>query len=195
MATRGIGPALIWLGVAALAGCRPGSAGTSPTVTPAPSTPSPSTPSSPPVSAPATGVPSRAEIARVMARTAEAGTPEEHFVPGDRPRTAPDGQGGTLTAVIGQRHPTSDGHGQIVFFWHGTRFLGWDSVFESDSITRVAPAGNGFRATYTRYAANDPECCASLPPVTLAYRWTGQRLASSGTPPVHGRPIRVRLLS
>jgi hypothetical protein len=109
--------------------------------------------------------------------------------------TIDDGQGGTLTAAVGQRYPTADAHGQLVFFWHGTRFLGLDSVRESDSITRLSGTRTGaFRVTYPHYASKDAECCPSLPPVTVLYRWNGQRLSASGTPPLHSTPIRVHLL-
>jgi hypothetical protein len=143
----------------------------------------------------ASGVPSLPAIQRVMAQTVELANATEHFVNDGGPKTVPDGHGGTLTAAIGQRYPTADGHGQLIFFWHGTHFLGWDAPQESTSITHLAPAGAGaFRVSYLRYAPNDAECCPSLPPVTLDYHWTGQAFTASGTPPQHGQPVRVRLL-
>jgi hypothetical protein len=129
-----------------------------------------------------------------MAGTREVAAPTEHFVPDRRPVSIADGYGGTLTAAVGQRYPTVDAHGQLVFFWHGTRFLGLDSVRVSDTIIGLRRGSTGtFRVTYAHYAPEDAECCASLRPVTVAYRWTGSRLAASGTPPVRGRPIRVHV--
>lgn len=45
------------------------------------------------------------------------GLTSEHFVPWGM-RTAADGKGGWITAVIANRYPTADAHGMIVFFWH-----------------------------------------------------------------------------
>lgn len=209
----GTGPAAVrWAALMALAaavptGCRARPAATdhaapsppAPTATasPAATTPSP-TPPAPRAStaspAPATGTPSRSAIRRLMARTTEVAAPEGHFVLDREPVSVADGYGGTLTAAVGQRYPTADAHGQLVFFWHGTRFLGLDSVSESDTINdlRHGPTGT-FHVTYAHYAPSDAECCPSLRPVTVAYHWNGSRLAASGTPPVHGTPLRVHV--
>ncbi|MGI5224393.1 LppP/LprE family lipoprotein [Actinoallomurus sp. CA-142502] len=169
-----------------------------PTVTATPTATASATPDTPPashpVTAPATGVPSRSAIRRVMARTTEVATSEGHFVLDQGPVSVADGYGGTLTAAVGQRYPTADAHGQLVFFWHDTRFLGLDSVRESDTITGLRRGTAGaFRVTYAHYAPSDAECCASLPPVTVAYRWTGSRLVASGTPPLRGTPLRIHV--
>ena len=140
--------------------------------------------------------PSKAAIAAVMAETVEVITPSEHFVPAGKPVSASDGAGGALTAEIGQRFPTADGYGQLVFFWHDGRFLGWDSRYESMSIMRLRSAGpRTFKVTYAHYAANDPAYDPSLPPVTVSYRWRHQRLIASATPPNRSFPgLEVRLL-
>ncbi|MCO5994782.1 LppP/LprE family lipoprotein [Actinoallomurus rhizosphaericola] len=203
--------AVVLLAVVAATGCRseerpaarpPAS---SAPATPAASAPSPA-PSSPlPVSgtltdapsasAPAVGVPDQAAIRRVLTRTVEAADPSTHFVSDRPPVTTPDGHGGTLTAVIGQRYPTADGKGQLVFFWHGTRFLGWDAVTETDAVREVTAGPGRFRVTYLHYAARDPECCPSLPPAAVTYTWQDDgRLATAGTRPQHGAAVRVRLV-
>ncbi|MCO5973334.1 LppP/LprE family lipoprotein [Actinoallomurus soli] len=168
---------------------------------PAPSSPLPApgtltdTPT-PSASGPAVGVPGQAAIRRVLTRTVEAADPSTHFVSDRPPVTTPDGHGGTLTAVIGQRYPTADGKGQLVFFWHGTRFLGWDAVTETDAVRAVTAGPGSFRVTYLHYAARDPECCPSLSPAAVTYTWQDDdRLVPSGTRPQHGAAVRVRLMS
>jgi hypothetical protein len=138
-----------------------------------------------------------------MARTVETGDEREHFVPepgtaADVATTIADGFGGSLTAAIGQRFPTADGHGQLVFFWHNDHFLGWNSVYESMSILSLRSAAAGeFTVSYAHYAAADPACCPSLPPLSITYRFTGTKLVASGTPPnlpAPGTFPQVRLL-
>src|SRR6476469_4717820 len=128
--------------------------------------------------------PSFGQIAQVMAHTTEVGDPGEHFTPSGEPRIASDGAGSELTAAIGHRSRTADGYGQLVFFWHGDRFLGWDSSSESVAIIRVSSRPhNAFAVTYPHYASSDPNCCPSMRPVTVLYTWTGTHLRASGTPP------------
>lgn len=109
--------------------------------------------------------------------------------------TVPGRNGGTLTAVIGQRTPTADGHGQLVFFWQGGRFAGWDAETEAMSITKVTGGAGYFRVTCAHYAANDPACCASRSPVTVTSAWQdGDGFVPSGGPrPAYGSPVRVKL--
>jgi hypothetical protein len=100
--------------------------------------------------------PSAVEIALTMAHTIEVGDPTEHFVcVSDAKSTAlttSDRFGGSLTAAIGQRFPTADGYGQLIFFWHNDHFLGSDSVFESVSILKLrSPTTGEFVATYAHY--------------------------------------------
>ena len=89
-----------------------------------------------------------------------------------------------LTAQIGQRSPKAGGYGQLVFFWAGRTFLGWDSRYEGMSILRLS--GNGghiIPVTCAHYAPSDPAYDPSLPPVTIGYRWRDGRLAAGATPP------------
>ncbi|GAA0345429.1 LppP/LprE family lipoprotein [Actinoallomurus spadix] len=201
--------AAVLVAVTAAAGCRseqrtairpPESASPATPAWSAPS-PVPSSPQSAPATrtasaaAPSAGVPDRAAIRRVLTRTVEAADPSTHFASVRPPVTTSDRHGGTLTAVIGQRYPTADGKGQLVFFWHGTRFLGWDTGTETDAVRGVTAGPGSFRVTYLHYAERDPECCPSLPPATVTYTWQdGGRLAASGAPPVHGAAVRVKLL-
>jgi len=129
------------------------------------------------------GRPTRAAMTRETARTVEVGDTSEHFVPSGRSVTTKDGPL-ALTAVVGQRFPTADGYGQLVFFWRGRTFLGWDSIYESVSIVRVARWGaHTIRVTYAHYASGDAAYDPSLKPVSVDYRWRGGRLVASRTPP------------
>jgi hypothetical protein len=148
--------------------------------------------------APASADTSAATIRRWMTRTIEVGShPEVHFKQLGHRASAPDGSGGTLTAVIGVRHITADGKGQLVFFFHDNRFLGWDANVEISAIRGVKAAGTGrFDVTYVRYASSDPLCCPSLSPRTVGYRWNGSRMQALGTRPRDpGGQLHVRLKS
>jgi hypothetical protein len=152
-------------------------------------------PAAPPT-ARAVGGPDQATIQSVMTRTVEAASPAEHFTPTGTPLSVPDGYGGTLTAVIGQRTPAADGHGQLVFFWQGNRFIGWDADTEAMSITKVTGKAGYFQVAYAHYAAKDPACCASLRPVTVSYVWQdNDGFVPSGNRPTYGNPVRVKLNS
>lgn len=197
-ALRGVGLALtLSLGLV-VAGCHSGGRASSPhgdrvsvppTTTSSPSTqasvPIPTTAATPSTTAaPAPRAPSAGEIAVVMRRTVEINLPDEYFTPVAEPATIADGRGGLFTAVIGLRTPHADGYGQLVFFWHDDRFLGWDSVNESSQINAIRPAGSGrVRVEYAHYSTTDALCCPSLTPVRIGYRWDGDRLVAEGTPP------------
>lgn len=72
-----------------------------------------------------------------------------------------------------------------------------DAETEAMSITKVTGGAGYFRVTYVHYAANDPACCASLPPVTVTYVWQDDEgfVPSGGTRPAYGSPVRVKLSS
>lgn len=143
---------------------------------------------------PPSQTPSQAEITRDMQNTSLAAEPLERFVASGPSKTTPDGSGGKLTAAVGTVVPTTDGMGQLVFFWHNTRFVGWDAPDASMAIQALKPVGaGGFRVTYSNYTSNDPACCPSLVPVTVLYRWRGGHFAINGSPPaVRPIPARVR---
>ncbi|MGI5223928.1 LppP/LprE family lipoprotein [Actinoallomurus iriomotensis] len=143
---------------------------------------------------PVAGGPDQATIQNTMTRTVEVAAPTVHFAPVASPVTASDRTGGALTAVVGRRTPTADGHGQLVFFWQGNRFIGWDAETEAMSITKVTGGNGYFTVTYPHYAADDPACCASLPPVNVTYVWQDDGFVpSGGTRPTYGAPVRVKL--
>jgi hypothetical protein len=132
-----------------------------------------------------------------MARTVEVSDHKTHFAPAGRPLTIKDGRGtGTLTAVVGTRFPTADGAGQLTFFWHNRRFLGWDSRYESARIMRVrSPAAGTFTTTYAHYGPHDALCCPTLHPVIVHSGWSGTILISDGAPPKGpGSGVKVMLL-
>jgi hypothetical protein len=138
--------------------------------------------------------PSQAQVARDMEHTTLIAEPLEHFFPAGDLKTTSDGSGGHLTAAVGTIVPTTDGDGQLVFFWHNSRFIGWDAPFESMAIQALQSVGVGrFRVTYSNYAPGDAACCPSLIPVSVIYRWHGRRFAVEGNPPtVRPIPARVR---
>jgi hypothetical protein len=139
---------------------------------------------------------SNATIRLWMRRTVEVGSdPSVHFRHVGGKAVTSDGARGTLTAAIGVRHITADGKGQLVFFFRGGKFLGWDSKYEIASIKDVKNAGEGrFDVTYIRYAASDPLCCPSLSPKTVRYRWNGSRLKPLAKRPRDPwTPVAVRL--
>jgi hypothetical protein len=138
--------------------------------------------------------PSVVEIGREMSRTVEVTYPHTHFKAFLKPLTISDGQGGSLTAVVGVRYPTADAYGQLIFFWHNTRFLGWDARWESDYVAVTSPRAGTFIATYPHYKETDPMSSPSLPNVRVVYRWNGKRLIAQGSPPLNGTPVMVKLL-
>ncbi|GAA1572296.1 hypothetical protein GCM10009804_30780 [Kribbella hippodromi] len=133
-----------------------------------------------------------------MARTVEVKQPAVHFVPSGVRATVSDGGAGKLTAVVGTRSGAADGGGQVVFFFHGNKFVGWDGDTETTGVQRLAGSGAGaFTIRYTHYAAGDPACCPSLAPVTIHWNWQdGDGFAPSGGPRPHlGTPVAIRLNS
>ena len=136
--------------------------------------------------------PSLVEIGLRMSGTIEVAYPSTHFTPWSDPLTIADGRGGTLTAIVGVRYPTADAKGQLVFFWHGRQFLGWDSRYESNAIVGLSsPAPGVFAVRFAHYAPTDALCCPSLRPVQILYRWTGSRIQASGTPPLTSAKVRM----
>jgi len=112
----------------------------------------------------------------------------EHFIP-IAMKTESDGHGGWITAVVGQRFPTADGYGQIVFFWHNTTFVGTDATTEH---TQVALTGGGpgyFRVTYATYKAGAPACCPTGK-AAVRFRFNGAKFAP-GRPLPKGNGIQV----
>ena len=132
-----------------------------------------------------------------MSRTVEVGQRSEHFTALGRPLTVSDGHGGWLTAVVGGRYPSADGYGQLVFFWHNTRFIGWDARYESMSVLLLlrSPQPGAIRVKFPRYAVDDAACCPSLKPIWIKFTWTGQSLISNARAPGGlGAPSLVTLL-
>jgi LppP/LprE lipoprotein len=140
--------------------------------------------------------PSPAQIAGVMWRTILVGEPREHFYPAGQLTTTSDGSGGDFTAEVGTILPTTDGDGQLVFFWHNNRFVGWNSSVESMSVLGLQSLGPGhFQVTFSNYAPHDPACCPSLIPISVAYRWSGGHFVADAPLPMYSPvPGRVGLV-
>ncbi len=97
---------------------------------------------------------------------------------------APDGS--TVIALAGIKIGIADGYTQWVFFFDGTTYLGTDTAVPSPQLALAGSPGPGqISVQYTHYAADDPLCCPSLPPVTITYTWDGEKLTPNGTPPGH----------
>jgi LppP/LprE lipoprotein len=140
--------------------------------------------------------PTQAEINDVMSRTVVASNPSINFgpEPNSEPLTISDGRGGLLTAVIGMHTFSADGHGQLVFFFHNTTYLGTDAAYESATIKSVVSlATSEFDVSYASYSPNDPLCCPSLAPVIVRYTYNGSEFSPDGTPPRNGTPAAVML--
>ncbi len=138
---------------------------------------------SPPTTTPkAAAAPTSQQVAAQIATTHETADPSEGFV-GSPPVTVGDGAGGYLTAVSALRHPSADGHGDLVFFWHNQTFLGWDTNKETWNVSIRGGGTNAIEATYPDYAPGEPACCPTLPPVTITYSWNGVGLAQNRTLP------------
>lgn len=133
-------------------------------------------------------------IRSAMHRTYELGpSGDPRFGSVGRRTVASDGRGGSLTAIVGLRRPSADGKGELVFFFHNRRFLGWDARRTSISIYPPRAAGSRrFSIRYVHYARTDALCCPSLRPVTIHYRWTGSRMLGSRRPPNLGSRVRLR---
>jgi LppP/LprE lipoprotein len=138
------------------------------------------------------------QIALVMTTTVEVDMPSEHFQPAGPALTIADGMGGTVTAVAGQRVPTADAHGQLVFFWHNTTFIRWDADYESVNVLNIASPGDGtFVVTYPSFAVTDAVCGPSRGSTTRSYQWDGQVFRGNLPPPAPtpGGRVSVKLTS
>lgn len=207
---RRMGSALVLSGLLLATGCHspgraepPRRARSSPSSSYAPATTTssvnmtvPSTVAPTTTTAVAQRAPSAEAIAAIMRRTVLIDDAREYFTPTSEPVTIAGGGGGFLTAVVGVHASNADGHGQLVFFWHGAQFLGWDTVSMRTQVNQVRPGGDGvFRVAYADYAPADGLCCPSLPPLTVSYRFDGRRLVASDLPPGGERPADVKLVA
>jgi hypothetical protein len=96
----------------------------------------------------------------------------------------PDGS--IFIGLAGYRSPSADGAPMWVFFFNGETYLGTDTLMPSPGLNLAgSPAPGQINVTYSNYAASDPLCCPSLPPVTLTYTWNGSTVTPNGIPPGH----------
>jgi hypothetical protein len=58
------------------------------------------------------------------------------------------------------RHITADGKGMVVFFFHGGKFVGWDSKYEIAAVNSVKAAGARSSTSRTRATARAIRCAA-----------------------------------
>jgi len=151
----------------------------------------------PPARAHVATVTPRSVVRHWMRRTQEVGHPGTHFTRRGPRATAPDGDGGSITAIVGGRYPTADGKGQLVFFFHGRTFLGWDTSRESIAIAPIRRGrGSRIRVPYVHYARKDALCCPTRGRLTVTYRWTRGRLVPNRRPPnATGARVRLRAVA
>ncbi|MDA8228021.1 MAG: DUF4359 domain-containing protein [Desulfitobacterium hafniense] len=144
--------------------------------------------------------PANSEVEVIMRRTVEENEPSTHFTPDpSSTKTVSDGHGQWITAVKGIRYPTADGYGNLIFFWHNTNFIEWDSAYESLSSNIVDSGPGYFVVSYSQYAPGDPLASPSLQDVEITYTWNGKGFSSSGLPPQntfggYANPIRVKYI-
>jgi serine/threonine protein kinase len=156
-----------------------------PSPTPTPSTPSPSTVSSSvPLGAP--GGPSLGDLSYSMAQTVEKKDKSEFFVAMSDEFMASDGQGGTITAIIGvvAAPPKAAlcGTPELVFLFHDQDFEGWDSAQESTAVLGIQPGVADFQISFYRFTGY----CTQLPSAKVVYRWNGRVFVHSVEPPTNG---------
>lgn len=94
---------------------------------------------------------------------------------------------GTLfIGISGAKLGTADGANQWVFFFNGSTYLGTDTAVPSSYLSLAgSPAPGQIDVRYVAYAAGDPLCCPTLPPVVITYTWNGSSVTPNGTPPGH----------
>lgn len=95
--------------------------------------------------------------------------------------------GGTLYAQAGACMNRDPSPCQTVLFLLDRRVIGTDTPRPTNAVRTVRAAGQGqIAVVYANFARNDPDCCPSLPDVTVTYTWNGSRLVPSGQPPNNG---------
>lgn len=133
-------------------------------------------------------------IRRYMRRTYELGRyADPHFGAFSGRAVVSDGHGGSLTAVVGLRRPSADAKGQLVFFFHNRRFLGWDSNRES---IQIQTGGGGWHPALRRHihALRVPRCAVlSVSPPSqdhVSLDGTAHSLKRRSSPPKVGPHLR-----
>jgi hypothetical protein len=126
--------------------------------------------------------PSRAEGKRFAHRTYinQLGHRRRFVLQGGR-RAVRAADGSLITAWNILLAGSGDGSGEAVILFRGTRFLGWASIHTAIHVA-VHAGGHAIRVVYGVYSGNDPFCCPHATR-TIAYRWNGERIVASGTPP------------
>lgn len=108
------------------------------------------------------------------------------FVPADTQEFS-DGQGGSLTVVIGTWRWSADGSQNLVFVWHDQRFLGVTTTQWSFDPTLTA-IPNGFVVTYYQWGEALPfaqwQPSTAINQLPVRYTWSGAQLVPSYTGPI-----------
>jgi hypothetical protein len=143
-------------------------------------------PATPMTAAPARSVSATvAQIARFLAHYRFEGRTGWEL---DELLRAPNGQGGTLTAVVADAVQTANGGVEAIFVWNNQQFLGVTTTELTYQPTMKALPGNGFAVTYYQwprsmaFALQEPSDASRHQ--TVAYRWNGTRLVASYTGPI-----------
>lgn len=128
--------------------------------------------------------PSQAQISATLAHYP---APWDSSAPGfiaTRTLEFANGQGGSLTVVLGEWAASADGGQNLIFVWNNQQFLGVTTTQWSFDPT-ISAIPNGFMVTYYQWAASTP--FAEWGPntasnsMTVRYTWTGTSLVPSFT--------------
>jgi hypothetical protein len=125
----------------------------------------------------------------------EVGYPKTHFSVIDGPITVGDGAGHTITAVVGVRWPTADAKGQLIFFWHDRRFIGWAPTTEAYAMNLDPPHAVGkIVVDFALYPHGTPMCCPRGS-TRITFRLVAGRMKPAKPVPasaLSGQEVRLR---
>ncbi len=131
--------------------------------------------------------PTRSRAERYARRTyiVQSGRHRHFTLVGPR-RTVTARDGSTISAFGAVLADAADGTGQVALLFHGSRFAGWASAYDTVRL-RVGSRGRAIRVLYGVYRDHDAFCCPSARK-PVEYRWNGRRITASARPPlVYGR--------
>lgn len=130
--------------------------------------------------------PSDAQISAVLAQypASWAQSPASPSFVASRTWEFPNGQGGSLTVVLGEWAGSADGGQNLIFVWNNQQFLGVTTTQWSFDPT-ISAIPNGFAVTYYQWAASVPFAQwapnTATDSLTVRYTWDGTQLVPSYT--------------
>lgn len=95
--------------------------------------------------------------------------------------------GSTLTALVGIRKDSADGHYQRAFFFVNGRPIGYDTADPSAGIRITTSSADTVTLRYSLYSQHTALCCPDGA-ATVRYHWNGSHLVPlDPIPPVHDK--------